>query len=88
MKNNKEVIEYLIPYTTMKGEYLRTKVILDKETNLFETNLTVQIDIKSSWIGVANINNRDVTIKRFLKRNGFTYHSVDSTYRRPYSQYV
>jgi hypothetical protein len=84
MKNNEEIIEHLSPYTSMKGEELKTKVTIDKVTNLFEVYLSVMVDVKSSWVGVGGINNRDVTIKRFLKRNGFIYHSFDSTYRRPY----
>jgi hypothetical protein len=87
MKNNKEVIEYLKPYTEMKGDQLKTKVIVNEITNLFEKYLSVEVDVKSSWVGVANINNRDVTIKRFLKRNGFIFHSVDQTYRRSYSHH-
>jgi hypothetical protein len=85
MKNNREVVEYLKPYTEMVGIHLKNKIIINRVTDLFDTHLSVKIDVKTSWVG--DVNNRDIAIKRFLKKNGFKYHSQDSTYRRLFFQH-
>jgi hypothetical protein len=80
MKTNKEVLEYLKPYTEMKGVYLDTLVVV--HPNIMEY-MWVYIDIKSSWKGIGGTDTRHQTIKQYLKKNGFRYDERGLCYFRP-----
>lgn len=85
MKTNKEIIEYLKPYTEMEGIYLSKKVVIfEKERSILFDFMVVMIDIKSSWIGVGGTDTRHQTIKQYLTKNGFVYNEYELCYRRPY----
>ncbi len=85
MKKNKEIIEYLKPYTEMGGIYLKTKVVVEEKVRgIFVDYMVVHIDIKSSWVGVGGTNTRHQTIKQYLTKNGFRYNEGVGSYQRPY----
>lgn len=84
MKTNKEIIEYLKPYTQMKGNYYSTLVEIDEKVRGFICDvMVVRIDIKSSWIGVGGVDTRHQTIKQHLTKNGFRYSETGGCYIRP-----
>lgn len=85
MKTNKEVIEYLKPYTEMEGIYLPKKVVIyERERGIICDYMKVMIDIKSSWTGIGGTDTRHQTIKKYLTKNGFTYSPYGECYSRPY----
>ena len=84
-KSNKEVLEYLKPYTEMEGTYLDTLVEVDERVrNILYDIMVVRIDIKSAWEGIGGTDTRHQTIKQYLKKNGFEYIPYNHTYIRPY----
>lgn len=85
MKTNKEIIEYLKPYTEMEGIYLDSLVEIDEKVrNVVYDIMVVYIDIKSAWKGVGGVDTRHQTIKQYLKTNGFEYIEYNNSYIRPY----
>jgi hypothetical protein len=87
MKTNKEILEYLKPYTEMEGIYLKTKVVIDEKVRgpLYDY-MVVQVDIQSAWRNPNNYNDKGKgeSIKSYLRRNGFTYNEYQQCYMRPY----
>ncbi len=87
MKSNKEIIEYLKPYTEMEGIYLKNKIMVtEKERGIICDYMIVQIDIKSSWKGIGGTDTRHQTIKQYLTKNGFIYNEHQHHYVRPYQK--
>lgn len=85
MKSNKEIIEYLKPYTEMEGIHFSKKVVIfEKVRGILFDRMEVMIDIKSSWIGVGGTDTRHQTIKQYLTKNGFVYNEYEGHYSRPY----
>lgn len=85
MKTNKEIIEYLNPYTEMRGCTLSTLVEIDEKVRgLLYDMMIVRIDIKSTWYGIGGTNTRHQTIKQYLTKNGFQYRELSGDYMRPY----
>ena len=85
MKSNKEIIEYLKPYTEMPGTFFETLVVInEKVRGMIYDYMVVQIDIKSSWVGIGGTDTRHQTIKQHLTKNGFFYNEYDHCYMRPY----
>lgn len=81
MKSNKEVQEYLKPYTEMQGVFLQTKIVIYERFNDY---MVIKIDGKCSWEGVDNSNARGNSIKSYLRTNGFMYNTFLDGYTRPY----
>ena len=87
MKTNKEIIEYLTPYTQMEGTYLKTKVIINPKVRKIDTDyMVIQVDVMSAWRNPTNYNDKGKgeTIKSYLRRNGFRYNEYTLSYERPY----
>jgi len=85
MKSNKEIIEYLKPYTEMEGIHLKTKVMItERERGVICDYMVVYFDIKSSWENIGGTNNRHQTLKQHLTKNGFIYDEHHFRYVRPY----
>jgi hypothetical protein len=85
MKTNKEIIEYLKPYTEMEGYTLSTLVEIDEKVRgLLYDMMVIRVDIKSSWIGIGGVDTRHQTIKQYLTKNGFRYNEYTHSYIRPY----
>jgi hypothetical protein len=70
MKSNQEILDYLKPYTEMKGVVYKTLVEIIPKIN---NQMYVFIDIKSSWKGIEGTDTRHYSIKTHLKKNGFLY---------------
>ena len=83
-KSNKEIIDYLKPYTEMDGITLKGKVVIEKVRGLVMDIMVIHIDIKSSWIGIGGTDTRHQTIKQHLTKNGFWYNGMNMCYIRPY----
>jgi hypothetical protein len=85
MKSNKEIIEYLKPYTEMEGIYFKTKVVIEEKVRgpLYDY-MVVYFDIKSSWEGVDGTNTKHQTLKQHITKNGFIYVEYQQCYMRPY----
>lgn len=85
MKSNKDIIEYLKPYTEMEGIYLKTKVVITEKLRALDMDyMVVEIDVKTSWIGIGGTDTRHQTIKQYLTKNGFKYNGIMGSYYRPY----
>jgi hypothetical protein len=81
MKSNKEILEYLKPYTEMQGVFLQNKIVVYER---FYDYMVVKIDGKASWKGVDNSDSRGNSIKTYLRSQGFIYNSFLDGYTRPY----
>jgi hypothetical protein len=81
MKSNKEILEYLKPYTEMDGMYLLTKVEVYEK---YDNQLIVKIDIKRSFDELEKPYAKADTIKQMLRSNGFLYHYYSDSYNRPW----
>jgi hypothetical protein len=81
MKSNKEILEYLNPYTEMDGIFLTTKVEVYEKYN---NQLIVKIDIKGSFDKLEKPYAKADAIKQMLRTNGFLYHYYTDSYNRPW----
>ena len=81
MKTNKEILDYLKPYTEMDGICQSTKVLVYEKYN---NQLIVQIDIRASFDELPNGVAKADAIKGMLRSNGFTYHYHTGSYNRPW----
>jgi hypothetical protein len=81
MKSNKEILEYLKPYTEMDGMYLLTKVEVYEK---YDNQLIVKIDIKRSFDELEKPYAKADAIKQMLRSNGFLYHYYSDSYNRPW----
>jgi hypothetical protein len=85
MKSNQEIMDYLKPYTEMKGNVYKTLVEVIPNVN---NQMYVFIDIKSSWKGIGGTDTRHYSIKKHLKNNGFLYdESMGCYFRSIYKKY-
>jgi hypothetical protein len=81
MKSNKEILEYLKPYTEMDGMFLLTKVEVYEK---YDNQLIVKIDIKRSFDKLEKPYAKADAIKQMLRNNGFLYHYYSDSYNRPW----
>jgi len=81
VKSNKEILDYLNPYTEMDGIFLPTKIVVYEKYN---NQLIVKIDIKGSFDKLEKPYAKADAIKQMLRTNGFLYHYYTDSYNRPW----
>lgn len=84
MKTNKEIKEYLEPYTKMEGFYTKNLVTVQKVRGRIMDYLCVWFDVKGSWRGIGGTDTRHLSLKKHLTNNGFYYNEREGLYQRPY----